>query len=550
MGAKLHALRATKIGMSKVAYATAGIVQRVLDSRERIVASVTKGLEKEDPMEAGSRKVGAVTYREADQDYFEKRKLRRHAGVWSLWALGVAAVISGDFFGWNFGLAYGFGGLLVATGFVTVMYFGLCYSIAEMSPALPHTGGAYSFARSAMGPWGGFSTGVAETIEYVITPAVIVVGIGAYMSSIADDLIGLSLSQPVWWAIFYAIFVGLNYVGVEASFRFTVVICFTSLAILAVFFVGAIPNLDFTRYAIDTSGGAWFHDGVKGVFYALPFAIWFYLAIEELPLAAEESADPKKDIPNATNWGLRTLVVTAVLILFLSSGIAPGTGPLSTSSEPLLDGLKTIFGDNTSASLLGLLAVAGLVASFHTIIFAYGRNIFSLSRAGYYPNALSVTTSKRQTPWAALLLGSVIGWIAAYVIYKKGDTTVGASLLYMAVFGAVISYIMQCTSFVLLRRNLPHIERPYRSPVGIAGAIVAGLIALASLVAILDNGDYRPGVYGVAIFYVIAMAYFAVAGRKRLVLSPEEEFATTQGEHGHPEVEGYGHTRVEEAAKK
>ena len=51
------------------------------------------------------------------------------------------------------------------------MYFGLCFSIAEMSPALPHTGGAYSFARSAMGPWGGFITGLAENMEYVITPA-------------------------------------------------------------------------------------------------------------------------------------------------------------------------------------------------------------------------------------------------------------------------------------------------------------------------------------------------------------------------------------------
>ena len=127
---------------------------------------------------AEGRKVGGVTYREADKDYFAKRTLRRHAGVWSLWALGVAAVISGDFFGWNFGLEFGFGGLLVATLVITVMYLGLCYSIAEMSPALPHTGGAYSFSRSAMGPWGGFTTGVAETIEYVITPAVIVVGIG------------------------------------------------------------------------------------------------------------------------------------------------------------------------------------------------------------------------------------------------------------------------------------------------------------------------------------------------------------------------------------
>ena len=230
---------------------------------------------------AESRKVGAVTYRDAGEDYFLKRALRRHAGVWSLWALGVAAVISGDFFGWNFGLAYGFGGLLVATLVITVMYFGLCYSISEMSPALPHTGGAYSFARSAMGPWGGFTTGVAETIEYVVTPAVIVVGIGAYMNSISDDLFGFTLRLPLWWAIFYAVFVGLNYVGVEATFRFTVVICIASLLILLVFFIGAIPNLDFQKWAIDTNAG-WFIDGVPGVFYALPFAIWFYLAIEEL----------------------------------------------------------------------------------------------------------------------------------------------------------------------------------------------------------------------------------------------------------------------------
>jgi ethanolamine permease len=492
------------------------------------------------------RKVGSVTYREAGQEYFDKRKLRRHAGVWSLWALGVAAVISGDFFGWNFGLAYGFGGLLVATVVVTGMFFGLCYAIAEMSPALPHTGGAYSFARSAMGPWGGFSTGVAETIEYVITPAVIVVGIGSYMSSIADDLVGSTFSEPVWWAIFYVIFFALNYYGVEASFRFAVAICFTSLAILAVFYVGAIPNLDFQQWAIDTNGG-WFIDGVPGVFYALPFAIWFYLAIEELPLAAEESADPKKDIPQGTIWGLRTLVVTGFLVLFLNSGIEPGSAALSESGEPLLDGLRTIFGDGTSASILGLIAVAGLVASFHTIIFAYGRNIFSLSRAGYYPHPLSVTHGTRQTPYAALALGAVIGWVAAYIIYKNTDTTVGASLLYMAVFGAVISYIMQCVSFVLLRRNMPGIARPYVSRLGVPGAVFAGIVALCALGAILYNDDYRPGVYGVAIFYLVALAYFGLSGRNRLVLSPEEEFATTRGEHGHPEVEGYGRTRVEEA---
>ena len=152
--------------------------------------------------------------------------------VWPI--LGVGAVISGDFFGWNFGLAYGFGGLLVATVVVTIMYFGLCYSIAEMSPALPHTGGAYSFARSAMGPWGGFLTGLAENMEYVITPAVVVGAIGLLMQSLVVEMFNVTgdpwwNSEPFWWAIFYVIFVGINVIGIEATFRFTVIITVLAL---------------------------------------------------------------------------------------------------------------------------------------------------------------------------------------------------------------------------------------------------------------------------------------------------------------------------------
>jgi ethanolamine permease len=51
-------------------------------------------------------------------------------------------------------------------------------------------------------------------------------------------------------------------------------------------------------------------------------------------------------------------------------------------------------------------------------------------------------------------------------------------------------------------------------------------------------------VYGVAIYFVLGVVYFAIAGRHRLVLSPEEEFAMTLGEHGRPQQEGYGHTHV------
>ena len=508
------------------------------------------------------RKVGSVTYQEVGEEYFKARGLRRHAGVWSLWALGVGAVISGDYYGWNFGLDVGgFGGLLVATAVIAVMYYGLCYSIAEMSPALPHTGGAYSFARSAMGPWGGFLTGLAENMEYVITPAVVVGAIGLLMQAIVVDLFDVVgdpwwNSEPFWWLLFYAVFVWVNIIGIEATMRFTIVITVLALAILGVFYVSSLVSGKFDTSllfnipdgggeALAGGGGPFLPFGISGVFKALPFAIWFYLAIEEVPLAAEESMDPKRDVPKGTIWGMHTLLIASILTLVLNSGVDGGAAVIGVSGTPLFDGFRGVFGDGFAASILALFGVIGLVASFFTIIYAYGRNTYSLSRAGYFPKFLSVTHGERKTPHVALVAGAIVGYAVIMLVWYlqrrggEGAAQVVAAVLNMAVFAAVISYSLQCLSFILLRRNLPNIIRPFRSPWGVPGAAIAGIIAVVALVSIFLNEAYRPGVYGVAIYYVLGVLYFAIAGRHRLVLSPEEEFALTKGEQGVP-VEGTG----------
>jgi ethanolamine permease len=526
------------------------------------------------------RKVGSVTYREVGQEYFEGRKLRRHAGMWSLWALGVGAVISGEYYGWNFGLGTGgFGGLLIAGALMAVMYYGLVYSIAEMSPALPHTGGAYSFARSAMGPWGGFLTGLAENMEYVITPAVVVGAIGLLMQEIVVGLfnagghfeggvvVGATWwnSLPFWWAVFYIVFVGINIVGIEATMRFTVFITISSIAVLAFFFIAAIfsGKLDFSLWTNVTAGpdgaaklvpgggGDWLPFGIGGIFKSLPFAIWFFLAIEEVPLAAEESMDPRRDVPKGSVLAMHTLLIAAILTLVLNTALPGGAFLYGASGFPLLDGFKAIFGaTGKTAYVLGLLFTIGLVASFFTIIFAYGRNTYSLSRAGYFPSFLSRTHGTRRTPHVALIAGALVGYAVSLLVYILQKNNAGAqivaALLNMAVFAAVISYILQMTSFVMLRRNLPNIDRPYRSKWGVPGAVIAGALAATSLIAIFLNSAYRPGVYGVAIYYVLGVLYFAISGRNRLVLSPEEEFALTQGSHGVPAQAGYQTSKEEQ----
>ena len=506
-----------------------------------------------------------VKYERVGDEYFQQRKLRRYAGVFSLWALGVGAVISGHFSGWNYGLGFGWGSMFVATILITLMYLGLTYSLAEMSPALPHTGGAYSFARSSMGPWGGFVTGVAENIEYVLTPAVVVFFIGSYLGAILETSPSF---QPVYWILGYATFVAANLFGVELSFRVTVFVTLGALACLVFFYLNALPEIEFSRWAMNVGvgpdgalaelpngGGPWFPDGVHGVLAALPFAVWLYLAIEQLPLAAEESYDPKADMPKGLIYGMATLMASALLITFLNSGIGStdpdkmhGAFSLSTSAEPLLDGFRVIYGTGT-AKLLAFLAVIGLIASFHTIIYAYGRQIYSLSRAGYYLPFMSVTHGKHRVPHMALYAGTVVGFVIMLVVWfvlgtEKGGALIGGTLLNMAVFGAMISYAMQGLSFIRLRQTMPDIRRPYRSPLGIPGAVVTVVVAVVTIYYQLQDQVYQKAVYGAAIWYALGMLYFAFVGRHKLVLSPEEEFALTRGEHGHPETEGYGTTKI------
>ena len=183
----------------------------------------------------------------------------------------------------------------------------------------------------------------------------------------------------------YVIFVSLNIAGTEMSFRFTIAITVLALGILAVFWIGAIPHVDFARYALSIEAApgetAFLPRGVSGILAALPFAVWFYLAIEELPLAAEEAHAPERDMPKGITAALLTLVIAAFLTLVLNSSIAPGAWAVSRSEEPLFLAFRTIFGEEGIGSrALAAIAVAGLVASFHTIIFAYGRQIYSLSR--------------------------------------------------------------------------------------------------------------------------------------------------------------------------
>jgi ethanolamine permease len=459
-------------------------------------------------------------YENVGSEYLEQRQLQSGAAGWVLLAgLGVAYVISGDFAGWNFGLAEGgWGGLLVATLLMGTMYTAMVFALAELSSTIPTAGGGYGFARRAMGPWGGFMTGTAILIEYAIAPAAIATFIGGYV----EALIGVG--GWVVYLAFYLIFVGIHLYGVGEALKVMFAITAIAVVALLVFVIGMIPQFEVANlFDIDPTNAAgassFLPFGLVGLWAALPYGIWFFLAIEGVPLAAEETRDPATDMPKGLIAGMMALLVFAALILVFAPGGA-GSSVIQDSDNPLPLAVESAYGgSNALGSFVNIAGLAGLVASFFSIIFAYSRQIFALSRAGYLPRLLSVT-GRRRTPWVALVVPGVIGFILSIT----GD---GARLLNVAVFGATISYALMMLAHIVLRRSEPDLERPYRTPGGVATSGVALVLAVLAVIATFIV-DVRAALIALGV-YALFLAYFGLYSRHHLVAqAPEEEFATIE----------------------
>lgn len=465
-----------------------------------------------------------IEYGEVKEDYLQHRQLKRGAAGWVLLAgLGIAYVISGDFSGWNLGLAVGgWGGLLIAFILMGLMYTCMVFGLAELSSTLPTAGAGYGFARRALGPLGGFATGMAVLIEYAVAPAAIATFIGGYVEALG--LFGLTNSWPVY-LVTYVIFIGIHMWGVGEALKLIFGITAIAVVALVITALALLPHFEGAKlFDIIPDGSlgssAFLPFGVSGVLAALVFGIWFFLAVEGVPLAAEETADPVKDMPRGIIVAVLFLILSGAAMLILVPGTA-GAAAMSTSESPLPEAIRAVYGQNALvADIVNYAGLAGLVASFFSIVFAYSRQLFALSRAGYLPKFLSLTSS-RHTPWVALLVPGTIGFLLAAV------TGNGGLLINIAVFGATVSYVLLNLSHIMLRIKEPDLQRGYRTPGGVATTGIALVLAVVALIATFVVDVVAASI--TAAVFLAAIGYFWFYSRHRLVASaPEEEFALLQ----------------------
>ncbi|WP_342153216.1 ethanolamine permease [Methylorubrum sp. SB2] len=438
--------------------------------------------------------------------------LDKSLNAFHLWGIAVGLVISGEYFGWSYGWAQGGTlGFLVTTVAVAAMYVAFIFSFTELTTAIPQAGGPFAYALRAFGPTGAAIAGYATLIEFVFAPPAIALAIGAYLNV---QFPGLDPKHAALGA--YLVFMGLNIVGVQIAATFELVVTVLAVAELLVFMGVVAPAFSVTNFVAGGWAGqdTFSVSALGGIFAAIPFAIWFFLAIEGVAMAAEEAKDPKRTIPIAYITGVLTLTVLAFGVM-LFAGATGDWKALSDLNDPLPQAMKRVVGESSGwLHMLVWLGLFGLVASFHGIIMGYARQIFALARAGFLPGAFAQVHPRFRTPHRATIAGGVVGIAAIYSdsLISVAGQSLTASIVTMAVFGALTMYVTSMLALFRLRRSEPSLARPYRAPLYPYAPGFALVMAGICLVALI--------VYNPLIFAIFAAVMVVAVGLARVVAKP------------------------------
>jgi ethanolamine permease len=420
-----------------------------------------------------------------------------------LWAIAVGLVISGEYFGWNLGwAAAGTVGFLIASVIATIMYITFIFSYTELTTSIPHAGGAFAYAYRALGPFGGLIAGYATLIDFLFATPAIAFALGAYLHFLDPGI-------PVLYSalFFNIVFVVINILGVKESATFSVVITVLAVGELLLFLGVVSPHFsadNFISHAMPVK--------LSGIFASLPYAVWFYLAIEGVAMVAEEVKDPKRNIPKGYISGLATLIFLAFGVMIFTGGITDWR-KLSNLDYPLPEAISIVMGKaNGLTKIFASIGLFGLIASFHGTILASSRQVFAMARSGYLPRGLARVNHKFKTPHWAIIASGVISAVALY----SGTT---AQIVIISVMGAILMYIMSMVSLFILRVKEPKLERPFASPFYPAFPVIALLISAITFITIVYFYFNLSLIFFAGL--IIAILIFVLMGKHKVSLTDE-----------------------------
>jgi ethanolamine permease len=459
--------------------------------------------------------------------YLERRKTPQYqAGKWQLCGLGIGAVIAGEFSGWNFGIATaGYKGFWVSNVLAALLYINLALCLAELACAIPVVGGTTAFCRAVFGNITGYFIGYIELFGYLCFMTFVCISICdliSHQTGLSDE------SWPIIWLIMliitYIIVAHYN----ELSWKLICILAMVCLLEIFAFVLYAMSVADesnlYVGWPQDTEPNTGWGLGGIGIIQGVFSAAWWYTGFECVVHATKETSKPIKNIPFALIVSSLTFLLCAIFLTYFNVVVPPGAGILSASVFPMNDALIAATGGKHESAWVWIL-YPNLVLALLAYSWCSSRQSWALSRVGYMPQAISVT-SEKGVPRRGVAYGCILTYILLLILFafiQRGALDYGKVVtvsLDIILLCALTTYSWAAITYIGFTLFFPDAPRPFKNPFGIYSAgFLLFISVLVALVKIMTNGSTALVV--ILIYFVVNSFYFFFMQKMHLI--PTEE---------------------------
>lgn len=216
-----------------------------------------------------------------------------------------------------------------------------------------------------------------------------------------------------------------------------------------------------------------------------------------------------------------TLLLTAVSIFFTTTTQFPGTEKVGEALLPLNYGFQRLF--PMSDADVTWLAIPSTYATGFGFMFVYGRQMCSMARSGLFPSIFKLRTKFSNSPYAALIIGSVVSLIGVLSIYYT-DETLLLDVFSICILASYTVYVFALLSYIIFKYRYSTLHREFTNPLGVPSAVIGICVFLTGLVSVLGYQDgHTLPIIVFSIYLVFCCSYYIFLGYKKQQLSEDEQ---------------------------
>jgi len=453
-----------------------------------------------------------------DQIIERERGLRRSLSArrMTMIALG-GAIGTGLFLGSGFAISLAGPAVLLSYLVGALIALLLMGCLAEMTVAHPTSGSFGAYAEYYLGPLAGF------LVRYAYWTS-IVLAVGTEVTAVALYMHFWFPASPGWWWIvaFSALLVLVNARSVNvfgaieywfSAIKVTAIVLFIPLAAYIVLRApgalaggvgaAAAPAAGFHNY---TAHGGFFPRGLWGAWVAVIVAIFSYLSIEMIAVAAGEAAQPQIAVTRAFRATVLRLILFYLLTIALVLAIVPWTAA-GVDESPFVKVMRALQVP-AAAGIFNFVILVAALSAMNSQLYITTRMMFSLSRAGYAPRRFGVL-NRRGVPVQALLLSS-FGIALATLLSVLAPKSAFVLMIAISSFGAMFTWMMIFVTHYAFRRARERngASLRFRMPGYPATTLLGAALMAAVLLTTAFTDAFRPTlVFGLPFLAALVVCY-------------------------------------------